>query len=122
MAINFSNAVKNERLQALCNVINASVTQLIIYDDLDATLCELPFANPCEASIISGILTFNSLSESMVLEDSSATKASIVDADENVLATMIVGDMDSGADLKLPSTTLYAGSLLRLNGWTITEL
>ena len=122
MAINFSNEVKNERLQALCNVVNASVTQLIIYDDLDAKLCELPFANPCEASIVSGVLTFNSLSESMVLEDSTATKANVVDADDNVLATLIVGDMDSGADLKLPSTTLYAGSLLRLNGWTITEL
>lgn len=122
MALNFSVDVKNARLQTLCDLINASETKLVIYDDEDVVLCELSFANPCEFSIENGVLTFKNLPESMVLENGIADNASVIDIDSNVLVGLTVGEINSTADLKLPSTLLYAGSLLRLNGWTITEL
>ena len=122
MAINFSDAVKNARLQAICDAIDAKATNLVLLSVTQRELCILPFPTPSKLSIIGGVLTFKNIDESMVLLDAEATHAKITDIDNVEIASLSVGVTGSGADLQLPSTTLFAGSLLRLNGWTITEL
>ncbi len=87
-----------------------------------AIVCDLPFASPCVSAISNGTLTFADLPETLVLLNDDIDSGAIVDDADNVLLTVTVGDLDSAADLKLPSLTVYQGSLLRLSGWTISEL
>ena len=86
----------------------------------------LDFKVPSKLSIVDGVLTFQTLEESMVLISDLATNAKIISNNGDTLANAsmaeINDDENSNADLKLPSLNLYAGSLLRLVGWTITEL
>lgn len=122
MALKLSDDIKNRRLQALCDAIDLLPAALIIYNDEKEAACQLALPVPCKLSINGGVLTFKNIAESMVLINTVVTNAEIVDENGDVLVALTVGDMPSGADLKLPSTLLFQGSLLRLNGWTITEL
>ena len=121
MALIFSDVIKNARLQVICNAIDSGNGKLVIYNLAQDVICELAFPNPCKYAISGSVLTFNNLDESMVLLNSVVTNAKVITDDDTVLFDLSVGDSDSDADIKLPSTTLYKGSLLRLNGWTITE-
>ncbi|WP_417698108.1 hypothetical protein [Psychromonas sp.] len=121
MALTFSNEIKAARLQAFCDALDANACVLRVFNAEQETVCELPVPSPSKLSIENGVLTLNNFDESMVLINATATNAAIIQ-DGNQLVSMNVGDVGSTADLKLPSTTLYSGSLLRLNGWTLTEL
>ncbi|PKF60611.1 hypothetical protein CW745_13855 [Psychromonas sp. psych-6C06] len=122
MTINFSVAIKNARLQMLCDAIDAQETHLILYNEAQEEVCNLLFPSPSKSSIANGQLIFRDLPESMVLINAEAKSAKIIAIDNTVLASLSVGDSASSEDLKLPSTILFAGSLLRLKGWLITEL
>lgn len=122
MALKLTTEIKNSRLQVLCDAIDALPAFLNIYNAEKEIVCQLAFPVPCKLSIDGGLLTFNNIAESMVLINAIVTTAEIVDENGDVLVALDVGDMSSNADLKLPSTTLFSGSLLRLNGWTIIEL
>lgn len=121
MALTFSSALKEARLQAMCDALDADISTLVIYNAEQETVCELPVPNPSKQSISTGVLTLNNFAESMVLINSTATNAKIMQ-NGSALVSMQIGDTNSSADFKLVSTQLYAGTLLRLNGWTITEL
>ena len=121
MALIFSDVIKNARLQVICDAIDEAGGKLVIYNSDEDVICELSFPNPCKYAIDGAILTFNNLSESMVLINATAAKANVIANDDTVLFDLTVGNADSNDDIKLPTTTLYKGSLLRLNGWTIQE-
>ena len=122
MSLILSTELKNARLQVICDAIDNGNGMLVVYNSAQDVVCELAFPNPCKAGISDAVLTFNNLTESMVLLNSTVTNASVINESDVVLFNLTVGDSDSEADIKLPSTTLYKGSLLRLNGWTISEL
>ena len=121
-----SIAIKNARAEVLCDKIDENGAKLIIYNAPQEVMCALDFKVPSKLSIVDGVLTFQTLEESMVLISDLATDAKIIsnngDTLANVSMTEINDNENSNADLKLPSLNLYAGSLLRLVGWTITEL
>lgn len=117
-----STEIKNARLQVITAAIDAGNATLQLLNAAQAIVCELPFANPCAADISNGKLTFNTLSESLVLLNDDIDSGVIVDDEQGVLATVSVGDLQSSAELKLPSLTVYQGALLRITGWTISEL
>lgn len=122
MALQLSIDIKNSRLQVICDAIDALPARLMIYNTDAEVACEMKFPAPCQLSILDAVLTFRELPESMVLLNTEVTNATIIDENDAVLMQLSVGDMSSSADLKLPSTILYQGSLLRLKGWSITEL
>ena len=117
-----STEIKNARLQTIADTLDTTTATLRLVNAAQAVVCDLPFANPCAADISSGTLTFNNLPESLVLLTDTIDSAAIVDAADAVLVSLTVGDLDSSADLKLPSLDMIQGSLLRLSGWTISEL
>jgi len=117
-----STEIKNARLQVIAAAIDAGNATLQFLNAAQAIVCELPFANPCAADISNGELTFNTLSESLVLLNDDISDSAIIDDAQCVLAILSVGDLQSSAELKLPSLTVYQGSLLRITGWTISEL
>ena len=117
-----STEIKNARLQVVAAAIDAGSATLQLLSAESAVICELLFAVPCAADISNGTLTFDALPEALVLLNEDINSAAIVDDADNVLITVTVGDLDSSCDLKLPSLTVYQGSLLRLSGWTISEL
>lgn len=118
-----STEIKNLRLQAIGDAIDMGNATLRMLNADQSIVCELPFTNPCFADISNGTLTFNTLAESLVLLNSDKLYSGvIVDDTENVLITVSIGDLQSAADLKLPTLTVYQGSLLRVSGWTISEL
>jgi len=117
-----STEIKNARLQAIGDAIDAGNARLKLLNTEQAVVCELPFTIPSASNISSGALTFNTLPESLVLLSDDIDSGVIVGDDDALIASLTVGDMDSSADLKLPSLTVYQGSLLRINGWTISEL
>lgn len=124
--MDFSIAVKNARAQVLCDKIDENGAKLVIYNAPQEVMCALDFKVPSKLSIVDGVLTFQTLEESMVLISDLVTNAKIISDTGETLANAsmaeINDDENSNADLKLPSLNLYAGSLLRLVGWTITEL
>lgn len=117
-----STEIKNARLQAFCDAIDAGNATLRLLNADQAIVCELPFPSPCKQEIANGTLTFNTLPETLVLLSADIDSSVIVDNEENILAAVSVGDLASSADLKLPSLTLYQGGLIRLVGWTVSEL
>ena len=121
MSLILSTELKNARLQVLCDAIDNGNSKLVVYNVAQDVICELAFPNPCKADISNAVLTFNNLTESMVLLSSTATNAKVINDSDTVLFDLTIGNSDSAADIKLPSTALYQGSLLRLNGWTISE-
>lgn len=121
MSLNLSVGIKNSRLQAICDAIDAQPSTLTIFTSDESILCQLDFPTPCKGSIENGVLTFANLTEQMVLIDGVASHAKILTDTQELIANVSIGSLDSFAVLRLPSTTQYSGSLLRVNGWTITE-
>ena len=117
-----STTIKNARVQVLSDAIDAQDAVLRLLNAAQETVCELAFASYSAEDISSGTLTFNDLPESLVLLNDTVANAVIVDTEDAVLVTLTVGDLDSSADLKLPSLTLIQGGLLRVSGWTVSEL
>lgn len=124
--MDFSVEVKNARAQVLSDKIDKNGAKLVLYNSEKEVVCELDFKVPSKSSIENGVLVFNTLDESMVIISDDVTSAEIVSSIDDVLAFVSVSALDDienqSADLKLASTTLYAGTLLRLIGWKVTEL
>lgn len=117
-----ATTIKNTRAQVVSDAFDAGTAVLRLLNAAEAMVCELEFPNPCAADISNGVLTFNNLAESLVLLTDTVDSAVIVAADDSVLAEPSIGVTGSGAELTLPSLDLIQGSLLRITGWTVSEL
>lgn len=114
--------LKNKRITVLTEEIDSDTSTLKIMASDNTELVALKFPNPCALGIENGEVTFNQLSEEMVLITGEASKAEIQYSDGSVIASITVTDENGNGEIKLRRTSLLAGDLIRLTEWKIREL
>ena len=129
--IALATALKNARLQALADAINAGSGPgvLNIYDGTrpaagatitsQTLLASLEFADPCESDISAGVLTFDTIADVMALADGVASWARITDSDGGFVADADVGE--TAADIIINQAQIYGGGQVSVTAASITE-
>ena len=126
MAVIYSTAAKNARLNAVAGVIDAGSGPGVIQigtAGMAVLLATITLNDPCAASASGGVLTFSGFPKSDTSADATgvAAAARIRDSNGNdVITGLTVGQAGSGADLILDTTNIDAGEIVTLNSATIT--
>jgi hypothetical protein len=126
MAVIYSTAAKNARLDAVTSVIDAGSGAGVLQIGTTAmgtVLAEITLADPCAAAASGGVLTFSGFprSDSSANNTGVAAAARIRDSNGNdVITGLTVGAAGSGADIILDTTNIDAGEIVTLNSATIT--
>ncbi len=125
MAVTYSTAAKNARLDAVRVLIDAgaSAGKLKIRDASNVVLATLTLADPSAASAASGVLTFDfdpDISDTSADASGTAANAIITDSDDTtVISGLTVGT--SGTDIFLDSVSITAGQTVTITAGTITH-
>lgn len=125
MAVIYSTAAKNARLEAVVNTIDAGSGPGVLQigtASMAVVLADITLADP-SGTVSGGVLTFSGFPRS----DSSANATGVAAAarirDSNgadVITGLTVGTPGSGADIILETTNIDAGEIVTLNTATIT--
>jgi hypothetical protein len=125
MAVTYSNAAKEDRLQAVIALIDAGAgpgTLEIGTSAMGSVLAVLTLADPC-GSATNGLLTFDfdpDISDTSANNSGTAAAAQIKDSDGTVVISgLTVGT--SGTDIILDSTSITTGQTVTLTTGTITH-
>ncbi len=124
MAVNYTTAVKNARLQAVVDQIDAGEAPgkiLIGTAGMAAVLAEITLADPC-GTVSAGVLTFSGFPKSDTAANNTgiAAEAKIVDSTGTDIVTgLSVGT--SASDIILDNTNINAGQTVSLNSAIITH-
>lgn len=125
MAVTYTTAAKNARLDAVATLIDAGASpgKLKIRDGSNVVLATLTLADPCAAAASGGVLTFDfdpDISDSSADASGTAANAIITDsADTTVISGLTVGT--SGTDIVLDSVSITAGQTVTITAGTITH-
>lgn len=125
MAVTYSTAAKNARLDAVTALIDAGVSagKLKIRNSSDTVLATLTLADPCASAASGGVLTFDfdpDISDTSADASGTAANAIITDsADTTVISGLTVGT--SGTDIILDSVSITAGQTVTITAGTITH-
>lgn len=126
MAVNYSTAAKNARLNAVAATIDAGSGPGVLQigtTGMGTVLATIVLADPCAASASGGVLTFSGFPRSDTSADANGTAAAarIRDSDGNdVITGLTVGVVGSGADIIFESVSFNVGEIITLNSATIT--
>lgn len=124
MAVTYSTAAKEDRLEAVIALIDAGsgAGKLKIRDGSNVVLATLTLADPCGAAS-GGTLTFDfdpDISDTSADASGTAANAIITDSDDTtVISGLTVGT--SGTDIVLDSVSITAGQTVTLTTGTITH-
>ena len=123
MAVTYSTAAKNARLDAVIALIDAGTAgKLKIRDSGNVVLATLTLADPC-GTAAAGVLTFDfdpDISDTSADATGTAANAIITDsADTTVISGLTVGT--SGTDIILDSVSITAGQTVTITAATITH-
>lgn len=124
MAVTYTTAAKNARLQAVADLIDAGVSpgKLKIRDSGNVVLATLTLADPC-GTVSGAVLTFDfdpDISDTSADASGTAANAIITDsADTTVISGLTVGT--SGTDIVLDSTSITLGQTVTITAGTITH-
>jgi hypothetical protein len=125
MAVTYTTAVKNARLDAVAAQIDAGsgAGKLEIgTTGMGTVLATITLADPSAASAASGVLTFSGFPRSDTSADNTGTAAAARIRDSNntdIVTGLTVGT--SGSDINLDSTSLTAGQTVTITSATITH-
>lgn len=126
MAVIYSTAAKNARLNAVAATIDAGSGPGVLQIGTTAmgtVLATIVLADPCASSASGGVLTFSGFPRSDTSADANGTAAAarIRDSDGNdVITGLTVGVAGSGADIIFESVSFNVGEVITLNSATIT--
>jgi len=126
MAVIYSTAAKNARLNAVAATIDAGSGPGVLQigtTGMGTVLATIALADPCAASASGGVLTFSGFPRSDTSADANGTAAAarIRDSDGNdVITGLTVGTVGSGADIIFESVSFNVGEIITLNSATIT--
>jgi hypothetical protein len=126
MAVNYSTAAKNARLNAVAATIDAGSGPGVLQIGTTAmgtVLATIVLADPCAASASGGVLTFSGFPRSDTSADANGTAAAARIRDSNgndVITGLTVGLVGSGADIIFESVSFNVGEIITLNSATIT--
>ena len=124
MAVNYSTAAKNARLQSTADLIDAGASpgKLKIRDSSNVVLATLTLADPC-GTVSGGVLTFDfdpDISDTSADASGTAANAILTDsADTTVVSGLTVGT--SGTNVVLDSVSITAGQTVTITAGTITH-
>lgn len=125
MAVTYSTAAKNARLQAVADLIDAGAgpgTLEIGTTGMGSVLATIPLADPC-GTVSGGVLTFDftpAVEDTSADNSGTAAAARIKDSNgTSIITGLTVGT--SGADIVLDSVTITAGQAVSLTAGTITH-
>jgi hypothetical protein len=125
VAVTYSTAAKNARLNAVVTLIDAGAAAGVLQigtAGMASVLAEFTLADPC-GTVATGVLTFDfdpDISDTSANNSGTAAAARIRDSDGNDIITgLTVGT--SGTDIVLDSTSITAGQTVTITAGTITH-
>ena len=84
-------------------------------------LVELTCPRPISASNTNGLLVGNAFENQLATGTGNASWARLVRSDTTVVADLTVGITGSGANLELPTTAIFAGSIIGVTLFQVAE-
>lgn len=122
MAVTYTNAVKNARLEAVVSQIGTTGVLEIGTTGMASVLATIALGNPA-GTAASGVLTFSGFPRSDTSADASGTAAAArirtATGGTDIVTGLTVGT--SGQDINLDSTSITAGQTVTINSATITH-
>lgn len=122
MAVVYTTAVKNARLDAVVSQIGTTGVLEIGTTGMASVLATIALGNPAGTSS-GGVLTFSGFPRSDTSADASGTAAEArirtASGGTNIVTGLTVGT--SGSDINLDSTSITAGQTVTINSATITH-
>lgn len=122
MAITYTTAVKNARLDAVVTAIGTTGVIEIGTAGMATVLATIPLGNPAGTSS-GGVLTFSGFPRSDTAADATGTAAAArirtATGGTDIVTGLTVGT--SGSDINLDSTSITTGQTVTLNSATITH-
>ncbi len=121
MAVTYTTAIKNSRLDVVVTAIGASGVLEIGTAGMASVLATISLGNPA-GTVSGGVLTFSGFPRSDTSADASGTAAAArirTGAAADVVTGLTVGT--SGTDIVLDSVSITAGQTVTLNSATITH-
>jgi hypothetical protein len=124
MAVIYTTAVKNARLDAVTTAIGATGVLQIGTTGMASILATIPLTNPAAPAASSGVLTFDfdpDISDTSADNSGTAAAARIRTASggTDIVTGLTVGT--SGADIILDSTSITAGQTVTITAASITH-
>lgn len=122
MAVTYTTAVKNARLDAVVTAIGTTGVLEIGTTGMGSVLATIALGNPA-GTTASGILTFSGFPRSDTSADASGTAAAArirtASGGTDIVTGLTVGT--SGSDINLDSTSVTAGQTVTINSASITH-
>lgn len=122
MAVTYTVAVKNARLNAVTTAIGATGVLEIGTTAMGTVLATIPLANPAAPGASGGVLTFT-MPQSDTSADATGTAAAArirtAGGGTDIVTGLTVGT--SGSDINLDSTSITATQTVTINSATITH-
>lgn len=122
MAVTYTTAVKNARLNAVTTAIGTTGVLEIGTTGMASVLATIALANPAAPAASGGVLTFT-MPQSDTSADNSGTAAAArirtASGGTDIVTGLSVGT--SGTDIVLDSTSITAGQTVTISSGTITH-
>jgi hypothetical protein len=122
MAVTYTTAVKNARLEAVVTAIGATGVLEIGTTGMASVLATINLGNPA-GTAASGVLTFSGFPRSDTSADATGAAAAArirtATGGTDIVTGLTVGT--SGSDINLDSTSITAGQTVTINSATITH-
>jgi len=122
MAVIYTTAVKNARLEAVVTQIGTTGVLEIGTTGMGTVLATIALANPA-GTAASGVLTFSGFPRSDTSADNTGTAAAArirtASGGTDIVTGLTVGT--SGSDINLDSVSITAGQTVTINSATITH-
>lgn len=123
MAVTYTTAVKNARLDAVTTAIGTTGVLEIGTTGMGTVLATIALGNPAAAAASGGVLTFAGFPRSDNAADNTGTAAAArirtASGGTDIVTGLTVGT--SGQDINLDSVSITAGQQVTINSATITH-
>lgn len=123
MAVTYTTAVKNARLNAVTTAIGTTGVLEIGTTGMGTVLATIALGNPAAAAASGGVLTFSGFPRSDTAADASGTAAAArirtASGGTDIVTGLTVGT--TGSDINLDSVTISAGQTVTINSMSITH-
>ena len=122
MAVTYTTAVKNARMNAVTTAIGATGVLEIGTTGMGTVLATIPLANPAAPGASGGVLTFT-MPQSDTSADATGTAAAArirtATGGTDIVTGLTVGT--TGSDINLDSTSITTGQTVTITSATITH-
>lgn len=123
MAVTYTTAVKNARLDAVTTAIGTTGVLEIGTSAMGSVLATIALGNPAAAAASGAVLTFSGFPRSDTSADNTGTAAAArirtASGGTDIVTGLTVGT--SGSDINLDSTSITAGQTVTINSCSITH-